>query len=105
MKNSPLPFRPLDNSISTQMGYNLEATHWSRAFKLAQANARAGLSSMGIIGLFLSIFINLFLIILTLITMFIEWLLKPSPAPIKSKSTHIPKYFQVTDEDLKNVWD
>jgi len=37
--------------------------------------------------------------------MFIEWLLKPSPAPIKSKSTHIPKYFQVTDEDLKNVWD
>lgn len=105
MKNSNLPFRSLDNSTSTQMGYNLEAAHWSRALKSAQASAGSGLSSLGVVGLFLSIFISLFLIILTLIAMLVEWILKPSQEPINTKSTHTPKYFKETNDDLKNVWD
>ena len=105
MKNRHLPFRPLDNSTSTQMGYDLEMAHWSRALKSAQAGTGSGLSSFGVIGLFLSIFISLFFIILTLHAMLIEWILKPTPKPIESKSTHVPKHFKEKDDDLKNAWD
>lgn len=105
MKNRHLPFRPLDNSTSTQMGYDLEVAHWGRALKSAQASAGSGLSSLGVIGLFLSIFISLLFIILTLLAMLIEWILKPTPKPVESKSTHIPKYFRETNDDLRNAWD
>lgn len=58
LNNNQLPFRPLDNSMSTQTKYELEAQHWFNAQKsVINRNTNTGLSIFGlIIGIFQFLF-------------------------------------------------
>lgn len=103
MIQEKLPFRALDNSTSTRMGYNLEVQHWLTSVKSAQASTSSGFSALGIIGFFLSIAVHIVLILIVLTLMFLEWAMIPSNVETV-KNTHKPKYLGVPDEDPKKGW-
>ncbi|RZJ34497.1 MAG: hypothetical protein EOO51_09185 [Flavobacterium sp.] len=75
-----LPFRPLDNGSKTQMGYNLEAEHWHRAFKKAKANdissAKSFAGAMGTGGAILSLFVNAVVLLFLVLGVFFKWFIK-----------------------------
>lgn len=69
LNNKNLPFRPLDNSMSTQIKYELEMEHWARAQKsVSSRNTTSGVNEVallfsaffGILSGLLSIFLFIF---------------------------------------------
>lgn len=58
-------WRPNDNSVTTNLRYDLEAAHWVKAFKGASVNTTASLGEvLGVIGLILSlVFLIIFFIV------------------------------------------
>lgn len=99
-----LPFRPLDNSSPTRLGYNIEVQQWLTSIKSAQASTTSGLSALGLIGFFIGIFVNIVLILIMLILMFFEWILKPKTDKDSefTKYPHKSKYFDAPDDNLRN---
>ena len=69
-------WRPNDNSSSTRLKYDLEAEHWTRAFKSAQINNKttsAG-EAFGVVGLCISLIFSLVVLIVISIVDVIKWL-------------------------------
>jgi len=63
-------WRPNDNSVTTNLRYDLEAAHWVKALKGASVNTTASLGEvLGVIGLILSL---VFLIILFIVQVIVE---------------------------------
>lgn len=103
MQPDRLPFRPLDNSSTTRMGYNLEVQHWLTSVKSAQASTTSGLSAFGIIGFFIAITVQLILMAIVAILMLVEWVTKPNETKTKEFS-HTPKYFKEPDNEFTKNW-
>jgi len=70
-------WRPNDNSVTTRMRYDLEAEHWTRAFK---SSSNKGASNFGadlaVIGLVISLAINLCVMVVLLLTELVKFLYK-----------------------------
>lgn len=60
-------FRPLDNSSTTRMAYDLEANHWLRALNSAQGTTTSIGSSFGFIGALISLLVIVIIWALTLV--------------------------------------
>lgn len=99
-----LPFRELDNSSTTRMGYNLEVQHWLTSAKSAQASSTSGLSALGIVGFFISIAVHIIMILIVLFLMLLEWVVRPNEPKVKPEDVHKPKYFGEPDKALKEPW-
>ena len=69
-------WRPNDNSSSTNLKYDLEAEHWTRAFKSAQMKQQS--SSLGgclsVVGMVIQLVVSLFALVVLGIVDFINWL-------------------------------
>jgi len=68
-------FPPNDNSVQTNLRFDLTAEKWTRAFKSAQigANTPSVGGSLAVIGLLISFFINIVIFLLICIVDFIKW--------------------------------
>lgn len=69
-----LPFRPVDNSSSTRLQYQLEAEHWRRAYRSNSISER-GTSTREISGLIGSL-VSLIVFATVVICTGIYWVLK-----------------------------
>lgn len=69
-------WRPNDESSTTRMRYDLEASHWYRSFKNAEREHKPSSISadLGVIGLFLSLISSLIVLIILSLVQFIKWL-------------------------------
>lgn len=69
-------WRPNDNSVTTRLRYDLEAEHWTRAFKSAQLNSKT-LSfgdSVSVIGTILKLVIGIVVLAVMLVIDLIKWI-------------------------------
>lgn len=76
--NQEFIWRENDESASTLLKYDLEASHWVRAVKRAERKhmpVSMG-ASLGVIGLILGLILNLILLFLLLITYLVKYLRK-----------------------------
>jgi len=69
-----LPFRPLDNSSSTRMRYNLEAEHWENAYRSNRVSSRA--TNITQIGGLISTSITILTAVFAIIFTIVFWLVK-----------------------------
>jgi hypothetical protein len=103
-------FRPVDNSPTTLLRYRLEAEHWVRAINSAQARTGASLSSsLGFIGLILTIFISLFLIAVCLLIKLFVFVLggkakQDDDKFDRYKYPHTPQYLDEPDKEFREKW-
>jgi hypothetical protein len=69
-------WRPNDNSVQTKLRYDLEAEHWTRAFKSAQINSKTSSAGevFGVVGLCISLVSSLVVLIVLSIIDVIKWL-------------------------------
>jgi len=69
-------WRPNDNSSTTRMRYDLEAEHWTRAFKSAEMKHRAvsPIESTEVIGILLKLVISLLVLVVLCLLDFFKWL-------------------------------
>ena len=96
-------WRPNDNSATTRVKYDLEAEHWLRSFKSAEISQKSGsfASDLAGIGLVFGLVINLFNIVIILITMFLKWVFKI--ASTKQKPSGDVEYdTRLTNDELRN---
>ena len=83
-------WRPNDNSVQTNLRYDLEAEHWVKAFKGASTKSSASFSKdLMVIGLIISLIINLIFFVLICITELVKWILekREAAAEIKRRET------------------
>lgn len=68
-------WRPNDNSSSTRMRYDLEAEHWTKAFKSAQMKQQSVSlgESLSIINMLLNLIASLVLLVILSIVDFVKW--------------------------------
>jgi len=71
-------FRPRDQSVATKMKYETEMKHFVDAYKSNQASNRPTnfAADFGNIGLVISLFFNLILIVVLSLTSLFKWILK-----------------------------
>lgn len=71
-------FRPLDNSSSTRLKYELEAQHWQRAYQSNNISSRRPTNSggAGIVGAVITIAVSLAVLICTFLFMILKKLLR-----------------------------
>jgi hypothetical protein len=76
--NQEFIWRENDESSSTLLKYDLEASHWVRAFKSAERkhNSAPIGETLGVIGLLLGLILNLILLFVLLIADSIKYLRK-----------------------------
>jgi|SaaInlLV_10m_DNA_1039704.scaffolds.fasta_scaffold15145_2 hypothetical protein len=73
--NKEFQWRPNDNSSSTRMRYDLEAEHWTKAFKSAQMKQQSisfG-ESLSVIGTVINLTASLVLLVILCIVDFVKW--------------------------------
>ena len=101
-------WRPNDNSSTTRLRYDLEAKHWTRAFKSASVKhhpANYG-KDLIFIGVFLSIFINFISLLLLVVIEFIQWMRgKRKPYKPQSFSETHPHLVNnpLTEEEIEGI--
>ena len=68
-------WRPNDNSVRTQLRYDLEAEHWTRAFKSAQMKQQSVSlgESLSIIGMVISLLASVIVLIVVVLVDLIKW--------------------------------
>jgi len=71
-------WRPNDNSIQTNLRYDLEAEKWSKAFKSAQRKQQSVSfsESVSVIGMVISLIASLVVLVVMGIIDFYKWLTK-----------------------------
>jgi hypothetical protein len=103
-----LPFRPLDNSMSTQMRYDLEAEKWSSAMKSAQIKATSSAGTLGLIGAIIGFAVSLIIFVIVLLielTRLIARLLdRKSVKQYKSNSQKVTATYDVPDSEFEKPW-
>lgn len=69
-------WRPNDNSSSTRLKYDLEAEHWTRAFKSAQMKQQSVSfgETLSAIGMVISLIASIILLIVFLLVDLFRWL-------------------------------
>jgi len=96
-------WRPNDNSATTRLRYDLEAEHWTRAFKSAELKYHGSsfASDLSVIGLVLGLAINLTVLFILLITEGIKLLIPLfTQKPVQSLDKEV-----YTNHDLEPVFD
>jgi hypothetical protein len=74
-QNNNFQWRPNDNSVTTNLRYDLEMNHWLKSFKSSTVSSTFKFSSsFVVIGLIFSLAINLIFFILICLSDFIVWL-------------------------------
>ena len=74
-QNNNFLWRPNDNSVTTNLRYDLEMNHWLKSFKSSTVSSTFKFSSsFVVIGLIFSLAINLIFFILICLSDFIVWL-------------------------------
>lgn len=108
-------FRPLDNSSTTRLSYDLEMNHYMRAFNSAQrATATIG-SSFGFVGMLISLVLMLIIWVFAIVINILSWLWNyisntDTPNKVKegefnpNKYPHTPNYLGAPDEKYFNSW-
>ena len=99
-------WRPNDNSVTTNLRYDLEAKHWTRAFKSASMkSSTSSAESFMVIGLVISMLANIVLFILICIEDVIRWGVKEHRNSIEKKQSKIQeqKLIQETKQKRKEV--
>jgi len=70
-------WRPNDNSVTTNLRYDLEAKHWMKAFNSASlSSSSSGGSFFMVIGLLISMSVNIITLIVLGIVELIKWIVK-----------------------------
>ena len=69
-------WRPNDNSVTTNLRYDLEAEHWAKSFNSAQMNYSSSAGSATLVGLFISLVFHVIALVFILIYDGIKWLLE-----------------------------
>ncbi|GGK38327.1 hypothetical protein GCM10007963_03070 [Lutibacter litoralis] len=74
--NKDYKWRPNDNSSSTRLKYDLEAEHWTRAFKSAQIKQQSVSigESLSAIGIVLNLIASLVLLVVFGLVNLYKWL-------------------------------
>ena len=69
-------WRPNDNSVTTRTRYDLEAEHWTRAFKSAEMKHRTSSiqSDLSVIGMFFSLLFSLLILVVLVLKDCFKWL-------------------------------
>jgi len=101
-------WRPNDNSVTTNLRYDLEMNHWLRSLKSSTVSSTFNFhSSIAVIGLIISLALNLILFILLCLSDLIVWMVngivktkkkehKPKGPPTLSKE-RLDKMFNTTN--------
>ena len=86
-------WRPNDNSSTTLARYDLEAQHWTRAFKSASYSGGSNFGAdLAVIGLFINLAVTLCVLVVVLLTDLVKFLFKIfNNEQIKYESSHIVK--------------
>jgi len=104
-------WRPNDNSVTTNLRYDLEVNHWLKSLKSSTVSSTFKFSpSFIVIGLIFSLFFNTVYFILICLSDFIVWVVdkikkrekeisKPKPIPTLSKE-RLDKMF-----NTKNIYE
>jgi len=94
-------WRPNDNSATTNLRYSLEAEKWTEAFRSANSKSTTSFSeAIGVVGLIISICVNLIFLVLICITDFVKWILEKREESIDRKLRKEEK--QTFELQLKN---
>lgn len=75
VENENYKWRPNDNSSSTRLKYDLEAEHWTRAFKSAQMKQQPVSfgESLSVINMVVKLIASLVLLVVLGIIDFVKW--------------------------------
>ncbi|MEL4456939.1 hypothetical protein [Lutimonas vermicola] len=75
MTTQDYKFRPNDNSVSNQIKFDLEAEHWTRAFRGAQLNSNTSSfgDSVSVIGTVLKMVIGIIVLLVILFVELYKW--------------------------------
>lgn len=101
-----LPFRPLDNSMSTQMRYDLEAEKWASAMRSAQTKTASSAETLGLIGAIIGLIVSLIIFIIVLLiefTRFIGRIVGGKSNRVKYQNTKTNSY-DVPDSEFEKGW-
>ena len=94
-------WRPNDNSVTTNLRYDLEAEHWTRAFRSAEIKSSSGgAGDLAFIGILFSLVIHLIFLIIVLIYDGIKWLIELNNKRRRKKQVEIRRK---ENERLKKV--
>ena len=98
-------WRPNDNSVTTNLRYDLEAQKWTKAFKGASINSGGGSSGEAfmVIGLVISMLANIVLFIILGIVDLIKWVVKFRKNSIEKKQAKIQEQnlIQIAEQKRK----
>ena len=95
-------WRPNDNSVTTNLRYDLEANHWLDSLKHSTPKPTASFGEVfGFLGLLLSFIFNIIHFIVLILIELVKWIIKVWP---KKKVEEIPTYEnrkKMTSEELE----
>ena len=92
-------WRPNDNSVKTNLRYDLEAAHWVKAFTNANTKTASLLEVLGTIGLIISFIFTAVLLIVLLVIKFITWIRKQL-----HRGPQIPEHLRLlTEEEIYEI--
>jgi len=108
-KQNNLPFRPLDNSMSTQTRYDLEAEKWRSAMKSASNKNSSTISDLGLIDAIIDFSVDLIFWVITLLIETVKLIVrliinrkKKVDNSIVEKAEYVP--YDVPDSELEKPW-